>query len=189
MTIIEKIQNFFSNLDQQQFRNYIAVLLLALFALSGILVYRYYSQTSYLKRRIAATNRKRLEVKELLTRYEIVKRQQADVDALLAKDKDFKIAGYFTDVVNKLGLAGNKTREPETSAELLDNGYTEIKLYASFSGLNTQKIVQLLDTLEQNERIYIKDVEIYKSEGNALNLNILIATLEPKATPTETTTE
>jgi hypothetical protein len=180
MTIIDRIYNFFANLDAEQFRNYVAVVLLLVMLLTGFMIYRYYSQVNYYKRRVAAINRNRVDVKELLTRYEMVKRQQADVDALLEKDRDFKIAGYFDEVMNKLGLAQNKAREPETSSELLENGYTEINLYASFSNLNMQKIVQLLDTLETNERIYIKEVEIYKANGNNVNVNILLATLQAR---------
>lgn len=61
----------------------------------------------------------------------------------------------------------------------MDNGYTEVQLYASFSNMNIQKIAELLDTLEQNDRIYVKELEIYKSEqAHAVNINIMIATLQ-----------
>jgi len=54
--------------------------------------------------------------------------------------------------------------------------------------MNTQKLTELLDTLEQNERIYTKEVEIYKPDaGQTINVNLLIATLEPKIETPETT--
>ena len=160
----------------------------AIFLFSGIIIYRYYSSVSTLKKKIVYINNKRREVKELLERYEIVKQQQEEVDVLLAKDKDFKIGGYFNTVMKQVGVEKNKTREPETSSEELDNEYTEIKLYASFSNINTQKLTELLDTLEQNERIYTKELEIYKpNQGPTINVNLLIATLEPKIETEEAT--
>ena len=182
MTILDQIRQFFEGLDQKQFQRYMIGILSCFIIAYGVIIVRYYTTTSALKKRILFINSKRRDVKQILERYEIVKKQQAEVDALLAKDTDFKIGGYFNNVIKKLGLAQNKTREPETSREELDNGYTEIKLYASFSNMNTQKLTELLDTIEQTERIYTKDVEIYKPDkGATINVNLLIATLEPTA--------
>ena len=187
MNALDQVREYIQQLDAQQFQRYLIVLFAAIFLFSSFIVYRYYRSVSTLKKKIVYINNKREEVKELLERFEIVKQQQADVDTLLAKDKDFKIGGYFNTVMTQIGVAKNKTREPETSSEELDNGYTEIKLYASFSNMNTQKLTELLDTLEQNERIYTKELEIYKpNQGPTINVNLLIATLEPKIETEET---
>jgi len=181
MNALNQVREYIQGLDTQQFQRYLIALFVGIFLITSIIVYRYYSNVSALKKKIVYINNKRRDVKELLERYEIVKKQQEEVDALLEKDKDFKIGGYFDSVMNQVGIARNKTREPETSSEELDNGYTEIKLYASFSNMNMQKLTELLDTLEQNERIYTKELEIYKpNQGPTINVNLLIATLEPK---------
>ncbi len=181
MQILTTIQEKLQSLDERKFKLYVAIYFAILFSIAGIIVYRYYSQVSTLKKRIVFINNKRSDLKQLLERYDIVKKQQAEVDALLSKDKDFVIGGYFNTTVTKLGIAQNKTREPETSSEDLDNGYTERKLYASFSNLTMQKLAELLDTIEQSERIYTKEIEIYKpNHSPTINVNVLIATIEPK---------
>lgn len=182
MNVVTRIQSFFDQLNERDFKRYLAAFIVILLIINAVIVYRYISKTRALKNRVTFINRKRREVKETLERYEMVKKQQAEVDALLEKDRDFKIAGYFNDVLTKLNLARFKTREPETSRETLDNGYTEVKLYASFSNITTQNVVELLDALEQNERIYTKELEMYKPNdtGKTINVNILLATLEPK---------
>lgn len=188
MKPLDQVREYIQHLDAKQFQRYLIALFTALFLFSSFTIYRYYRSVSTLKKKIVYINTKRKEVKELLERFEIVKRQQEEVDALLAKDKDFKIGGYFNTVMTQVGVAQNKTREPETSSEELDNGYTEIKLYASFSNMNMQNLTKLLDTLEQNERIYTKELEIYKpNQGPTINVNLLIATLEPKLETEETT--
>jgi hypothetical protein len=190
MEFLVRIKIFFEQLDERQFQRYIALFFALLFLLSGIIFYTYWSKISTLKTRAVFINRKRKEIKEILERYEIVKKQQAEVDTMLAKDRDFKIAGYFNDVITKLNLVQHKTREPETSRDTLDNGYTEVKLYASFSNLSTQNVVEMLDALEQNERIYTKELEMYKPNSNkTINVNILIATLEPKPQAEQPETE
>lgn len=187
MIFLNNIANFIEQIDQKKFLYYVAAASAILAFLLGIILYRYYAVTGSLLDRTKKVNMQRKVVKELLERYEIVKKQQMEVNALLEKDKNFKIGGYFEDIVARLNLSQFKTREPETSSQELDNGYTEIKLYASFANINMQKIVELLDTLEQNERIYTKEIEIYKpNQDRAVNLNLLIATLTPIAEAEQT---
>jgi exonuclease III len=188
MNALDQVREYIQGLNKQQFQRYLLALFAGIFLISSFIVYRYYSNISTLKKKIVYINNKRKEIKELLERYEIVQRQQEDVDALLEKEQNFKIGGYFNTVMNQVNITKNKTRDPETSSEVLDNGYTEIKLYASFSDLNMQKLTELLDTLEQKERIYTKDLEIYKpNQGPTINVNLLIATLEPKVETEEIT--
>jgi hypothetical protein len=180
MTILTQIREYIEALDKKQFQRSVIVLLSIIFVVNVFLMYRYYRSINTHLQRIASINKKRQEVKILLERFEKVKKQQSDVDTLLAKDKEFKIAGYFNDILKKLGIVQNKIREPETSTEELDNGYREIELYAGLSNMNMQKITSLLDTLEQNERIYTKELEIYRPDGGkTVNVNLHIATLEP----------
>lgn len=179
--MITTLQKKIETLNSKQFISYILSFLMLIIILSGVLIYRYYRTIQYFKKQISFINQKRSEVKDILERYESVKKQQGEVDELLAKDKDFVIAGYFTSLIQKLNIEKNKTREPETSSEDLDNGYTERRLYATFSNLNMQKVAELLDIIEQSERIYTKELEIYKPTNDpSVNVNLLIATLEPK---------
>lgn len=187
MNVLEKIYAYFEQLDTKTFRNYILILGAIYIAIVVFFIYRHVSYIHFLQRKMAQLNIKREDMQNLLARYEIVKNQQTEVDKLLEKDKDFKIGGFFNNIINTLGIAKLKSREPETSKELLDNGYTEVKLYASFNNMDIKIIATLLDKLEQNERIYTKETEIYKPNANTLNLNIVIATLESKTETKEPT--
>jgi hypothetical protein len=188
MAVLDQIQEYIEQLTTKQFKQFMIIIFSCSFLVSTFIVYRYYRNIHMLKNKIEEINKKRAEVRNILERFEIVKRQKAAVDNLLAKDKGFKILGYFNDkIIPKVGIEANKTREPATSSEELDNGYTEIRLDASFSKMNTQKLTELLDALEQNERIYTKDLEIYKpDQGPTINVNLSIATLEPTIETGET---
>jgi len=188
MNIIENIKDSIDRLDQQNFRNYVVIFFVVLFALLGLLYYRYYRTMHELQKKVNLNNEIREErLQPILERYEQVKQQKADVDKLLAQDADFKIAGYFNDVIKQLGLSQNLAQPAETTKEELENEYTEIKLYANFTNLTMKNIVELLDKLEKKERIYTKEIEIYQpTQSKQLNLNIQIATLEPQKPAEET---
>ena len=182
MEPFKKIQATFESMDQRRFSLTMLGVFIFIILISGTLIYRYYATIAAVNKRAEIANRKRNELRGLLERYEMVKKQQAEVDSLLSKDKEFKIGGYFNDLIMKFGIEKNKTREPETSRETLDNEYTEVKLYATFAQMRTKQIAELLDAIEQNERVYTKEVEMYKpgTNGQTVNVNLLIATIEPK---------
>lgn len=181
MQVLDTINTYFEYLNYKQFQRIVIIFFSTFFFISFIILYVNIRTHKKLTTRIRTINRKRTEVRELLERYELVKRQKSEVDSFLEKDKDFKIAAFFDNVLQHLNLLGKKTRDPETSAENLENGYREIKLFATFSDMNMKQLIDLLDALEQNERIYTKELELYKPEqAQTINVNILIATLEPR---------
>lgn len=181
MEFFENIRLYIDRLDEKKLLLYLGIGLIVYSLLCGIVIYKFYSNVRFYKTRIAAINKKRTELRDIVTRLERVKKEQADVDALLEADKDFKIGGYFNEVMQKLSIVQNKTREPDTTSELLENGYTEVKLSASFANLSTQKLTELLLIIQDNPRIYTKELIIHQPNGaRTINVTLVIATLEPK---------
>lgn len=181
MAFLKSIRLYIEQLDEKKFLTYLAVILFVYAAICGFVMYRFYKNVGFYKTRITSINKKREELREILTRLERVKKEQTEVDTLLEKDKDFKIGGYFNDVMEKLPIVQNKTREPDTSSEVLENGYTEVKLSASFANLSTQKLTEILLTIQDNPRIYTKELIIHQPNGaRTINVTLVIATLEPK---------
>ena len=188
MNFLLSIKNYLETLDQKEFKKYILIFTAFLLVIIGSLIFYYYYSIAGLKKRIATINKNRTTVSELIGRYNLVKKQQAEVDLILAKEKDFKISQYFEQLLEKLNLTQNKTQDVETmSEEVLDGAYTEWILYANLTNLNTKKMSELLHAIELEERIYTKEVEIDRSSNpSAINVKLTIATLEPKTeTPKE----
>lgn len=187
MSIFNTLRTATEQLDAKHFRYYAYGLIAAVFLFMSLSLYYYHHATAKLAVRIAMINQQRAKTQELLDRFQRVKKQQAEVDELLEQDREFKIGGYFSTVIQQLSLTTNKTREPATSSVLLDNGYTEVQLYASFSNMNMQNIAELLDVLEQKSRIYVKELEIYKPDdaNRSVNINIMIATLQAQGETSE----
>ncbi len=190
MNILTSLKSSIDSWDQKDFRNYILVGFAILIALLGLIVFLYYRNIASLRSRIATVNKHRSATRDLVSRYDLVKKLQVGVDAILAKEKDFKISQYFDQLLQKLNLTNNKTQDVETmSQEVLDGYYTEWTLYANLTNMNTKKMSELMHAIELEERIYTKDVEIERSTTNpsAINVKLTIATLEPKVEPTKET--
>lgn len=190
MNMLKELESFFATLSQKDFKKGITIGLSILGVICAGLLYRHYSAISSIKKDINVINSRRSnEIQALLTRYELVKKQKAEVEAVLAKDPSFKIIEFVDSIMNKLQMTRYKTKA-ELSQQELENGYTENQLYISLANVNIQQVAQFLYALEENERVYTKDVELYKSEaGGTINANISIGTLQPGTTRTDQETE
>lgn len=178
--IVESLKNLLGGLDDRQMKLLSGISILLFFIATSTTLYIAVRRVDTSERRIKKVNQLREQAKAILTRHAIVKKQQAEVDTVLERDNSFKIKEFFTTAITKLGLTGSISKQPEvTDPQDLGNGYSEIKLDASFSGVSTQQLVDILYQIEQNERIYTKEVIVTKAPKSAtLDLALVIATLQ-----------
>lgn len=188
MIFFSNIKNYISNLDQKDFYKNVGIALgIVVIIMLGIMYYTH-TRVSYWRKRINIINQEREEIRIILEKDQLVLNQRAQVNAMLIEEPDFKIQGYFTNLVNKLGFIGNKA--PSTSVSFGDRDdqeYREVLLNAKFEAMNMKQLTELLNELEQYDRIYIKELEIIKSRkiADAITVNLTIATLQRKPEQTE----
>lgn len=188
MKLFDSIEQHIAQLDAKTFRNYLIAFFTILGLTLGIILWRYYSSTQSIHKNIRRINQEREQVQDIALRNALVKEQQRVVEALIKRNPNFKILGYFDTVLSQHNLTRNLSSRPETRPTDLDTGHTEMTLTANLTGLNMKSIVELLDTLERNDRINTKEIEITKPGfGRTVNLNLTIATLEPASQSTEIT--
>ena len=182
MEIINKLRGVLDGLESKDFYKYLIIIVTVLtLALAGML-YWHYSTMSDLRTRLNDINDMReKQVRSIIKRMNIVKQQRGKVKGILAQEQDFKIAGYFNDVLGQMGLLDYLT-ESSTSEVEMNNDNIEISLRARFSAITIKQLCELLDTLEKKERIYAKNLEIIKSvkTPETIDVNMTIATLQPK---------
>jgi Tfp pilus assembly protein PilN len=180
MEFLYPLKYYLEQLDKEEFKRYMLAFVAIIIVAIASIFFMYYRSIRTAQTRIAYINKQRIEARQVLERYDRVKKQQAEVNSILSKQKDFKIAQYFGQLLNRLNIEQNKTQEETVPEDVLD-GYTEWTLYATLSNLNTKKLSDLLYAIEQEERIYTKELEIERStQGKAINVKLTIATLEPK---------
>lgn len=182
MKALEKVQSFVDNLEGRSFYTYLAGIISAVLIAAGLIVVFYYKSLYKVEERISTINEKRVEIKRLLTKYEQVKKQRNEVDTLFAEDVGFKIAGYFSSVLIKLNLQDKKATTDQISRVEHEGKYQETVLKAQLIDMNMRQLCELLSEIEQNKRIYTKELDITKSKKKprALDITLTIAALEPK---------
>lgn len=180
--LIQKLQLFLDQLDTTRFYKYVGAFLAGAGFIMIALMFQYYRTIGSLKKQINAINETRQEVRILLDKAQHVKKEQKEVDELIAQDPNFKIAGYFEDVLNKLGLASKKASKLEVTSPAQEGRYQESVLNARFSDMTMKDLTELLKEIEQNKRVFAKELEITASKktANTIDVNFTIATLEPQ---------
>jgi len=182
MEIINRLRLSIEGLDRQDFYKYIIIVLGLVCLVTGFILFRHYSKVWSLQDRLQNINDTREEtIKPVLKRMNRLVQQRKQVDDILARDKDFKIAGYFKELLEKQNLTNKKTTE-SASEMMLANGYTEIALNVRFNQMNMKELCELLEKIEKNERVYAKNLEIIKSTKapKTIEVGMTVATLQPK---------
>jgi len=182
MEFLTKIRDFIQDLEEKDFYKYLGITAAILIIIIGFMVFRYYRNINYYYERIEEINDLReTDVRNLLTRFEIVKKQREDVDQMLKKEEDFKIRDYFGKLLKKLKLSEYKKEDSVVTKELSDK-YSNSELAARFVGMNMKQLCELLRELESKERIGITLLEIKRSKKTraAIDVDITISTLLPK---------
>ncbi len=190
MEILDKMQAYLNSLESKRFHQYLAGLIGVIILLIGLTMFQYYRKVRYLKSEINRVNEEREETRTILDKAHIVKKEQKEIDAVLAQDENFKIAHYFEDLIGKLGLSDKKL-SIEVSTPSREGKYQESILQAKFGGMSMKDVTELLQDIEMKKRVFTKELDIIasqKQEGT-IDVALTIATLEPKPKETKETTE
>lgn len=182
MEFIEKIYAYLSNLDEKRFYQYLIGFLCAIGLLMFLTMVQYYRSIHALKGKIIQINEEREQALTILNKGQVVKKIQREIDAVIAKEENFQIGGYFDDLLAKLGLINKKDSAVEIASAEREGAYRENILTAKFSSMTMKELTELLQELELNRRVFIKELEITASQSmaNSIDVTLTIATLVPK---------
>ncbi|OGB97183.1 hypothetical protein A3F06_02220 [candidate division TM6 bacterium RIFCSPHIGHO2_12_FULL_36_22] len=185
MTLINKYKKFLEEFDDKKQLQILFIIIGLVILSGGFLLYRYSSSVKSLKKQMVVLNQARKETQQLLSKNEVVQKQRDKVEAMLAKEKSFKLMEYFKTVLDQLKLNAHRASEKisiNDTEGIRASGYEEVNLSAQLTNMNTKQVVNLLYEIEQNERVYIKKLEITHSKTNpVVDLNLTIGTLQKKA--------
>ena len=180
MEIINRLRLAIEGLEQKDFYKYLIVVVACIIVLFSVFIFWHYSKVGSLTQRIEEVNEEREDkVRSILERKNVVEQQRKMINSILSKQKDFKIAGYFSELLGKLNLTATEQRTSEVE---LSNDYEEVQLTARFVKLKMKQLCDLLQEIEQKQRVYAKSLEIIRSnkDPKTIEVNLVIATLQPK---------
>ena len=182
MMLLDPIKAFINKTDQKTFYTYLIAYGATCSVLFVLIIFYYYSSTGALEKKIKNINSSRGEIFVILERFALIKQQQAIVEEILSKDPDFKIAGYFKDLLIRLNLKDKEDPTEVINTTDLEDNYRKSELSAKFEGLTMHDLTRLLEEIEQNPRVATERLEITKSikKPKTIEVNLTISTLLPK---------
>ena len=180
------LYDFVTNLDRTQYMRYMLIGLCCILFASGGIVIQYYRSTGAIKKRIGRLNQYREQTQEILQRAHDVAAQRNSVNELLAEDIDFKIGGYFNELINSLNLSNKKKGIDTLQTIERDDSYLEQNVTAKFVDMNMKELATLLVELQNNPRIFVRELEIKRAEKipGTIEVTLIIATLLPTTSGT-----
>lgn len=181
---INQIMDFFWNLDKKQFKNLYIILLTSTLTIFGLTIYLQFNRIKTSQKKMVEINNNRQLINKILEENEILKMRKKRGEEIIAKDKDFFLKKYFEDLVDSHQLRSNLksvqliTNDPEN---LRAQGYQEVVIDAILENIDMKQFVELLNDLENKDRIVIKKIELDKSKQQpTINVSLTISTLELK---------
>ena len=135
-----------------------------------------------LQRKIGSINSYRSEVLDVLEKASLVHQQKLMVEETLAKNPDFKIAGYFLQLLTKLKIRDKEDGAMDINTTDLEENYRKSELNAKFGNMTMKELTELLQEIEKNPRIATDRIDITKSKNKpkTIDVNLTISTLLPK---------
>lgn len=183
MNFLENLQLFFINLDKKTWYKYLAGFAAGFCLITSLILFYYYRTISYWKQEIETINESREQAKQILDKAARVEKQKAQVNAILAQDPNFKIKEYLQEVLSKFNIGtSNISIESDVTVNTREDNYQENNISYQLTGITMKQLTEFLDEIEQNKRLFIKELDITKSKKipRTIDVNIQIATMMPK---------
>lgn len=180
MELLKQLQNKIINFERKEFYQYTGIIFGTLSLITAGLIYYYFSKTTELQATLKKLNKNRQEVQQLLQEYKFVEKQKEAVNEMLDEERNFKLKSFFDTLTMQFNIRNQQQKEAEVTEELLHKQYTEIRLVAQFRQITMQQLCDLLNGIEQKQRVYTKELVITKTKGAALDVILTIATIKPQ---------
>lgn len=184
MDFFDKLKAILDTTDEKQFYTYISSALGALVLLVLLVMFYYVRSTGNIKKKIQELNTIRSgQIKQILTKADLIKKQKEALDTMLEEDPEFKLTEHLEKVLAQLNLSDRKDRSEPLNKIDIDDKYTENKIEFTLNDIDMKQLVEFLVNIESNRRVYTKKLEITKSKTTPMKLEarITIATLFPKS--------
>lgn len=152
-------------------------------AMLSIAIFCYF-QADRLVKEINDINKIAKSAGPIIARYERIQAEEEHLQVKLEKNQNEDFRSFFETFCKDLGLIPQPKWSPVSVG--INQKFEEVLIQAEFTGQSTQKLVEMLDSIEKEavarERIlYIKNVHVKKDpSGNTISFDLTIATVRIK---------
>lgn len=179
MTFFDNLQARIWALDKKSWYKYLAITGAIIFLIMGLILFFYLRSVANWQTKIDEINDSRTKAKQLLDKAKKVQKEREEVIALLAENPNFKIKEDIPKIMQAVGI--NFTSQSDVTTTRTDN-YQEVAVTYQFSSISMKQLTEFLNAIDENKRLFTKELEISKSKRipRTIDVDIRIAAMMPK---------
>lgn len=173
--IIAKIdQNNFSYLKKIIF-TYVSIIIITLVAIQTF----FYFNKKNTKKNISILTEKKNSIMQLIEKKNNVEQKKELIDELLQNKDSFRLKDYLFSLLQKNNFSRYVISQNESITEIkVKKDYIELTMNLELTNMSTSEIIDLLALIENDIRIYLKNIIIKNLNNKKLYLILSIATLQ-----------
>ncbi|MCK4650770.1 hypothetical protein KAT08_01215 [Candidatus Babeliales bacterium] len=174
MKVLNQLTDYIQNLKEKDFKKYLTIFLIVTVFLAVGTTYYFYDKNNKLILQIKKLDGLIKQTIKLIKEHKTIKGKEKQLEKLLEKNKDFDIRSFFESFCKEKHI----TPEPAwdtTTIPLESDKFDEIELTATLKNLTTQKLVEIIQSLNKKEIIYIKEITITNEKNKTITIDITLA--------------
>lgn len=176
MNIINDIANYIQKLNKKEFEKLLLIILLAVTVTCLGSIYFIYNKSSLLVENIKLTTKLANKTTSILNENKKMDFEQKRLTQILETNKNFNIKTFFEQFTQQQAIPPEPAWDTMVVPVEGNEKFDEIILTANFKNQITANLTRMLDALDKNEMVYIKELIINHEEHQKISFKITIAT-------------
>jgi|688.fasta_scaffold512777_2 hypothetical protein len=179
MEALNKIIAYIETLDRRHFRLHVLGFMVGIVTISAGLLYTIQSKKEALIQRLQVLNNLAIKANEIIATNTSITKDEQRLKELLMQKRGFSIQAFFEQFCREQNV--NPEAGWATKQERVSDIFDEIVLTAQFKNLTSDKLVKLLDALNKEEIVYLKDLQIKSTPNKKISVSMTMATKSYKS--------
>lgn len=176
MNIIDNIANYIQKINKKEFEKLLLIILLITSVSSLGAIYYIYNSSSSLVLKIKEITKLANKTTSILNENKKMDYEQDRLTKILEVNKNFSIKTFFEQFCQQQGIPPESNWDTITVPVEGNEKLDEIILTANFKNQTTSNLTRMLENLDKNEMVYIKELIINHESNKKISFKITIAT-------------
>lgn len=182
MNFITKMLQDIYQLSNKIFIQIIIIIIFLIILISGFFIYRFYSKKHTLISDVKKIYELKNKTGQLIEEKKSIEKEKDNIIQIINEDINFKPIQFFDNVLEELRLKNYLDTQKVSLKNIENSEYEEVNLDVYLKSLNTKQMVELIKAIENNKRVYIKNLNIIKTPKIAnIDISMTITTLQSKS--------
>lgn len=182
MIFADKILNFLTKLSRKDFIRMLVAIISIVVLVSSALIYYFYYKKSYVTAEIKKIYTFKADTQKYIVLKKEIESQKEALSKNISENSKFKLVDFFDNIKDSLRLNNSIESTNIKINNIANSDYNEINLEISIKNINTKQLVDLMASIEESTRVYIKNITIKKANKlPAIDVGMTITTLQSKS--------